>query len=520
MMLMLNKKGQASAPSNSSGTPSGNTPSNSDGGSAKKAPLFSPPDKNKPKADKPAKNKVKRITFGRNVCPICKKNFKTPAQLYAHMSAPKPLGEGMDANTVNMLNSLDMNKKQARKLFNGNNIVRNTKKYSLILLPFLVLVIVLGVYFIFFAQSNVGISYSELTYGSVFSKITGLISSGISSISTFIAEVQNPNLLVTQPQVTAVNSTPTFSSFLTFSYPSNQEVVLTTNPQQGTILYSVSNNGNVPLGPGTSNNLEVNISCGNTFSPGAAKFCNDMLDSFTSPTETQSSPPKVVDSSLVNILVPGETKENTTTFDLSCPSPSDKLTFPLSMSLLATFLVKNYTAAVILPIEFMSDAFQSQLVSSAQAFVPAEPSYNFYSSGPVQMEIYTVIKQPIITKIDSIPLEVTLTNHGQYTANINNVSIYINKDFFPSNPSTSYWSCVTATSVERQGFQFPGSGYWDCYINNQKILDSGSTFYLDLSPVNSLDGLHFNTMTVLGYVNYNYNESLNMPVVVANQTCT
>ena len=33
------------------------------------------------------------------------------------------------------------------------------------------------------------------------------LSSGISSISTFIKEVQNPNLLVTQPQVTSVNST-------------------------------------------------------------------------------------------------------------------------------------------------------------------------------------------------------------------------------------------------------------------------------------------------------------------------
>lgn len=515
MGIKLNKKGQASAPTN----PSGNTPDNS--GSPKKAPLFSPPKKNKVKEVEVKEGK------GKKVCPICKQGFKSYTELYAHMATQKPSGEGLSEGAIQILIPQyvtqyvkKIQNKENRKLFNGDKLVRSTKKYSLIILIFMILIAPLSVYFIFFAQSNVGISYTEITYGSIFSKITGLISSGISSISTFIAEVQNPNLLVSQPTVTAVNSTPTFLSFLTFSYPSNQEVVLTTNPQQGNILYSVYNNGNVPLGPGTPNNLEVNISCGNTYSQGAAQYCKDMLDKFTSPVENQISPPKIVNSNLVDILAPGETKENSTTFYLSCPSPSDKLTFPLSMSLLANFLVKNYTAAVILPVEFMSDSFQSQLVSSAQAFVPAEPSYNFYSAGPVQMEVYTVIKQPILTKIDSIPLEVTLDNHGKYHADINNISLYINKEFFPSNPSTSYWSCVTATSMERQGFEFPGSGYWNCYINNQKVLNSGTTFYLDLNPVNSLDGLHFNTITVLGYVNYNYNESLNMPVVVANQTCT
>ncbi len=494
MMIRINRKGQAAA----GGTAPSPGPS---------SPAPTPP--SAPTSNTSNKDYGKK---GRYVCEICGKRFKTKTALQYHQMHD----EGVSPDFIR----LEEETKAKTRLFDTSSIVRSAKKHSILLAPFIILLIIIVVYFIFVAPTNVGIVYTEVTYGSIFSKIGGLISSGISSISTFIAEVQNPNLLVTQPQVTPVNSTPTFLSFLTFTYQPNQEVVLTTNPQQGTIFYSVYNNGNVPLGPGTPNNLEVNISCGSTVSPGAAKFCSDMLDKFVTPPETQSSPPAIKDSSLVSILAQGETKENTTTFELSCPPPGDKLTFPLSMSFLATFLVKNYTAAVILPVEFMSDSFQSQLVSSAQAFVPSEPSFNFYSSGPVQIEVYTVVKQPIITKIDSVPLEVTLKNNGRYPYEVNNLSLYISKEFYPSNPATSYWNCVTANPIERQGFQFPGSGYWDCYISNSKVLSSGSTFYLDLSPVSSLNGMHFNTMTVIGYVNYNYNESLNMPVVIANQTCT
>lgn len=491
MMLKINGKGQAN--------PGGTPPAKPAAQNPPKAPVNQGKDPNYGKK-------------GRYVCEICGKHFKTKSLLYYH--------QVNDENVSPEFIRLEQENKAKRSLFDKDAIVRSVKKHSILVAPFLILIVLVIVYLIFIAPSNVGIVYTEVTYGSIFSKVGSLFSSGISAISTFIAEIQNPNLLITQPQVTTQNSTPTFSSFLTFNYPPNQEVVLTTNPQQGTIIYSVYNNGNVPIGPDTSNNLEVNISCGSTVSPGAAKYCQDMLSKFTSPAETQSSPPAIINSNLVNVLVPGETKENTTTFELSCPPASDKLTFPLSMSFLASFLVKNYTAAVILPVEFMSDSFQSQLISSSQAFIPAEPSFNFYSSGPVQIEVYTVIRQPIITKIDSVPLEVTLKNNGNYPYEVNNVSLYISKAFYPSNPSTSYWNCASAKSVQMQGFQFPGSGYWDCYINNNQVLSSGSTFYLDLNPVNSLNGMHFNTMTVVGYVNYNYNETLNMPVVIANQACT
>ncbi|MGC8533649.1 MAG: hypothetical protein ACP5MV_03435 [Candidatus Parvarchaeum sp.] len=490
MMLNINRRGQAAA----GGSPAPNP----------KPPT--PPTPIKPNSDP---NYGKK---GRNVCDICGLRFKTKPQLYQHQIT----AHGVSTDFI----KLEEENKAKTQLLDKDLLKKSLKKHSLLLAPFIILLVIIVIYFIFVAPTNVGIVYTEVTYGSIFSKVGGLISSGISSISTFIAEVQNPNLLVTQPQVTAVNSTPTFLSFLTFSYPSNQQVVLTTNPQQGTILYSVDNNGNVPLGPDTPNNLEVNISCGSTVSPGAATYCKDMLSKFINPAETQSSPPAIKDSSLVGILAPGETKENITNFELSCPPSSDKLTFPLTMSFLASFLVKNYTAAVILPIEFMSDSFQSQLVSSSQALVPAEPSFNFYSAGPVQIEVYTVVKQPVITKIDSVPLEVSLKNNGNYPYQVNNVSLYISKNFYPSNPSTSYWSCVTASPTQRQGFQFPGSNYWDCYISNSKVLSSGSTFYLDLNPVSSLNGMHFNTMTVIGYVNYNYNETLNMPVVISNQVCS
>ncbi|MCL5420835.1 MAG: C2H2-type zinc finger protein [Candidatus Parvarchaeota archaeon] len=488
MVLGINRKGQVAAGNSS---PPASSPSSVN----KPAPVVKPP-------------KGKR----KYTCEVCGQRFQTQNALYGHLTSVHSYSPD--------LIKLEQEKKERRRLFNPDNAVRGVKKHSLIVAPFLIILIILVVYFVFFASSNVGISYTEVTYGSLFSKIGGLISSGFSSISTFIADIQNPNLLVTQPQVTAVNSTPTFSSFLTFTYQSNQQVALTTNPQEGTIFYSVYNNGNVPLGPDTANNLLVNISCGSTVSPGAAQYCRDLLTKFVTPAQTGSSPPRVSNANLINVLAPGETKENLTYFDLSCQPASGKLTFPLSMSFLASFLIKNYTAAVISPIEFMSNSFQSQLISSAQAFVPSEPSFNFYSSGPVQIEVYTALRQPILTKIDSIPLEVTIKNTGNYPYQINNLSLYISKEFYPSNPSTSQWKCSTATPISRQGFQFPGSGYWNCYISDSKVLSSGSTFYLDLNPVTSLNGMHFNTMTVIGYVNYNYNESLNMPVVITNQSCT
>ena len=503
MALKLNKKGQAAA----GGNPQINPPLKpNDLKEAERSQINpSPAPSLKP-------SKSKGSGKGRYVCELCGKKFKTKSLLYYHQIND----DGASPEFIR----LEQENKAKTRLFDHEAVTRGLKKHSVILAPFLILIVIVVAYFVFVAPTNVGIVSLQLTYGSIFSRVGSLLSSGISSISTFVAQIQNPNLFVTQPKLTATNSTPTFSSFLTFSYPSKQEVVLTANPQEGEIQYSVSNTGNVPLGPGTPNNLEVNISCGNTVSPGAATFCRDMLTKFVSPSQTQSASPVIQDASLVSVLAPGETKENITTFDLSCPSSSDKLVFPLSMSLLASFLVKNYTAAVILPVEFMSNSFQSQLVSSAEAFVPAEPSFNFYSAGPVQIEVYTVVHQPVITKLDSVPLEVTLKNNGNYPYEINNLSLYISKEFYPSSPSSSYWNCVNANPVQMQGFEFPSTGYWDCYINNTKILTSGSNFYLDLNPVNSLNGMHFNTMTVLGDVNYNYNETLNMPVVIDNQVCS
>ncbi len=496
MLISLNKKGQASPASNANPPPNINPPPD----------IPDIPQNNQ----RPVKGKRKYT------CQVCGERFPSEIALQAHEISAHP---GYSPE----LFKLGEKKKAKRRLYNSDNLVRSAKKHSLILAPFIFLIAVVVVYFVFFASSNVGIVYTEVTYGSLFSKVGSLISSGISSISTFIAEIQNPNLLVSQPQVTSVNSTPTFSSFLTFSYPSNQLVTLTTNPQEGTIFYSVYNNGNVPLGPGTPNNLLVNISCGSTVSSGAAKYCDDMLTKFVSPAETSSNPPKISNLNLLDILAPGETKENTTYFDLQCPPTSDHLTFPLSMSLLATFFIKNYTSAVILPVEFMSSTFQSKLISSAQAFVPSEPSFNFYSAGPIQLEIYTDLRQPVLTKSDAVPIQVTIRNNGNYPYSINNLSIYISKEFYPSDPlasSTNGWNCVTATSTIKQGFQFPGSDYWDCYVDNSRLLGSASSFYLDLNPVSTLSGMHFNTMTIIGYVNYNYNESMNMPVVVSNQTCS
>ena len=448
-------------------------------------------------------------------CEVCREKFANRLELESHLQN----FHGYSPELMRLEREEKRTRKQNRRMIDTDSLIRSAKKHSLRLTPFIIIIGLVVIYFIFYASSNVGISYTELTYGSIFSKVGSLLSSGAGGIYTFITvDLMNPNLALTQPQVTSTNSTPTFSSFLTFSYPSNQKVALTTNPQQGLVFYSVYNSGNVPLGPDTSNNLLVNISCGNTFSSGATQYCKDLLTSFTSPAQKSSSPPEITNSVLIGNLAPGETKENATTFNLSCPT--SKLTFPLSMSLLANFLITNYTAAVILPVEFMSSSFQNQLIASSQAFIPSEPSFNFYSAGPVQIKVYTEVSQPIPTKINSLPLGVTISNHGSYPYSINNISLYISKSFYPSNPSNSYWSCVSAKAMIRLGFQFPGSGYWDCYINSASTLNSGNVFYFDLKPVESLNGMHFNTMTVVGYVNYNYDENLNMPVVVSNQVCS
>ena len=196
---------------------------------------------------------------GKFRCSVCNERFQTQTILYNHQMQK----HGFSADLIR----LEQEKKSRRQLLDRDVLSRGLKKHSLTAAPFVMLLIFVAVYFVFVAPTNVGIVYTQATYGSIFSKASSLLSSGFSALSTFIAEVQNPNLLYTQPQITTINSTPTFLSFLTFSYTPNQQAVFTANPQQSDIFYAVYNNGNVPLGPGTSNDLEVNISCGSTVSP-------------------------------------------------------------------------------------------------------------------------------------------------------------------------------------------------------------------------------------------------------------
>ncbi len=396
------------------------------------------------------------------------------------------------------------------------------KRAAKIVLPFLVLiVIIIVVAYPYISHSpvvaNVN-SYMQIHYGSTYGKIGSLFSSLWNSVVSGFAFIENP--FASQiPPPTITNATPTFTSFLALTVPSNQYLTLTGTSETQSFEYSVKDTSNVPLGSGTPNNVLVNMSCGNTYSKQATTVCEDLINTFEQPPATsQSFPPVVENVGLIKEIFPTQQITNSTLVQFKCPS--SPITFPTGGSLLLNFTVFNYSTASIMPLEFVSQSFDSQLISSSP-LIPSQPSISFTAAGPVQVKLSTDALEPILTKLGAVPISLSIGNSGTGGYHLNSLSLFISTALSSSNPATNpsngLWTCQVSSGMQRQNFVFP-SGYWNCTISNPALLQSSSNFFFTLPALQTLNGLHFDTIPVLAYANYNYIQQLNIPFVVQNQT--
>lgn len=284
----------------------------------------------------------------------------------------------------------------------------------------------------------------------------------------------------------------TFQSFVTLT-PSAQNIYLSSaGGVSGQEYYSVKNDGNVPLGSSTSNPLSINLSCG------SSSTCKSLI-TFESPTTNSFIP-------LTSYLLPSTTITNGTSFNVAC-NPNIFTTSPLTVgvSFSANLSVDNYTAASISPLEFVSQSFDAQLLSSSSPLIPNQPSVTFVSPGPVQISVVPLEPLPIITSSSDIPLSVKLSNSGSGTYSTNLVSVFVPSSIWSSsaelaalNPS---WTCAVSKQETRLNFVFPGSSFWNCTPSGNQVHPS---MQFILPPVTSLGELHFNTVPILASVDYNY----------------
>ena len=419
-------------------------------------------------------------------------------------------------NGSNFMMEQQYKKMMKRRLFDPDKTVYTAKKYSVVIAALAIIIIPILIYWFVYGQNSASAQYFNTYYGASFKPVTGLISSIENSLLTGIEVIQNPyNIGGTAPPPT-INTTQTFKQFLVLTAVPNQVITMTNNPQLSTILYSIKDNANVPLGSGTPNNVLVSLSCGSTVSQQSAKVCQDMLSNFTSPVHA-SSPPVITNLPLISEILPSETIDNSTSFYLNCPLA--KTTFPTGATVLGNFTIKNYTAATILPIEFVSYNFNQKLLQASQPVLPSVPSVNFVTPGPIQVELSVPVQQPISTQVESVPINVKINDIGTGSPNISTLVLFVSKQFYPSNPTNGQWTCTNSFPFNRGGFQFPGSGYWACTLPASQLKGTTS-FIFSLPHVATLGGLHFNTMSVIAGVVYNYNELLNIPFIIDNETCT
>ncbi|MCL4406717.1 hypothetical protein M1139_01305 [Candidatus Parvarchaeota archaeon] len=409
-------------------------------------------------------------------------------------------------------------KKAAKK---KNKIIQNVSKRSLkIAIP--IIIVILVVFFLAYGYIVTSPTVSTantylLLHFPVLGTVWHLIASIPASISSGISFISNP-LASTTPPSQVVNVTSTFTSFLGLSAPTGQTLTLTGASETQSFSYFVTNNANVPVGSSTSNNVLENISCGGT-STQATSVCDALLSNFNTPPATsQSSPPIVTDFPLTTNELPTQSLSYSFTATFKCPSSSIK--FPTYGSFLLGLTTFNYTAGSILPLEYASQSVAAQLTSASHPLIPSLPSVVFVTAGPIQLKLSTNLPEPILTKADQVPINVQINNIGTGSYSLNAVSLFISTNLSNSNPdeltANSMWSCSVSSGLTRQNFVFP-SGYWNCTIS-PRFLSSGSSFLFTLPAMQTLNGLHFNTIPVLGYVNYNYASKLSLPFVVQNET--
>jgi hypothetical protein len=397
------------------------------------------------------------------------------------------------------------------QIFDFETLRRNTKRRAAVIFIVLLVISPVIVFFFLSSTSHQGpFAYNlEAYYTSVFAPVSSLISPLFGIVTSQLACIGNPVVCVGQ-QTTNITVVvyPTFTSFVTVTPASSiQTVFLTGNDTPANLFYTVSNNANVPLGASTNNALFLNESCGSTDNPAEAHIC------------VVTTSPKVIlsNASFSSVLLSKQTLTNETKMSVSCPSKSSNIALPTLSSLILNFTIKNYSAGSILPVQFVSQQFSQQLLASSQPLEPNLPSVSFVSPGPLQIVMSVVEPMPIITGTGNIPITITVKNNGvgANAYKVNSLSIFLPKSMWPTSPQGSGWKCVSSTSSIKMQFAIPGSSYWVCTNteSTQQLQSAGTQFVLP--QITSLSSLHFNTVPIFAYMNYNYYEYMNMPYKIS-----
>ncbi len=400
-------------------------------------------------------------------------------------------------------------------IFNGAKIRRGVKKFGLVIGLLILIMLPIGLFLYLGYTSHTGaFSYQEESYyGPVFSSVWSFIAPLGNLITSELSCVANPvSCLGTRTTTITQQVYPTFASFLSLSASNTQTVFLTTQSPSGTnlgqLFYSMENTGNVPIGVGTSNQVSVNVSCGSSNDAAAVTNCQQ-LTNMTSTTRYDSA-----------YLFPGDTLVHETSINGHCPVSGSNIgtSGGTIASLSFNFTIYNYSAATIFPIEFEDNSFNQQLISSSQVLVPSLPSVNFVSPGPLQIALSLREPMPILTAATVIPVDTAITNNGAGGTSLNSFSIFVPMSLWPTSPESlnaGVWRCSPSNGGTRMNFAFPGSNYWNCSAVNPL-----SASQIILPAVSSLSGMHFNTVPILGYINYNYIQYLDMPFIIRPEGIT
>ncbi len=400
--------------------------------------------------------------------------------------------------------------KRENSAFNFGGAKRRVKRSAVWLILILIIITPLIVFYFEASSSHSGpFNYTfEAYYTSVFAPIGSFISPLTSLISSQSMCIFNPINCVGQQNVNITKVVyPTFTSFVSFTPASNpQTAFLTGNNTPVNLYYDVENTANIPLGFATNNALVLNESCGSTNNPPAAHICT----ATTSPTTMLSN------ANFVSALLAGATTPNQTTVSVSCPLKNSQISLPTLASIILNFTIKNYSAASLFPIQFVSKQFDQQLSLSSQALIPNQPSISFVSPGPVQVTMSAVEPLPILTDSGNVPILIAIKNKGSGNNGykINSLSLFVPKSLWPSNPQSTGWNCSTSTHSIKMQFALPGSSYWMCTTNasSQQLESSGAQFVLP--QLTSLSTMHFDTVPILAYINYDYYEYSDMPYII------
>lgn len=429
------------------------------------------------------------------------------------------------------LSQLKYEKRHRTAIFDRDAFVRSAKRHALFLaiiffgsLPFIAFA------YISFTSHTYAFSYQqESFYGPILSQLwsytIGPLWSAIVNINACNEFGYISNYAVcsgTQNVNKTVVVYRTFTSFITATPAQNPLTVFMSQAKDnpGQLFYSVTNNANVPLGSSTSNHLLVNTSCGGSNAGYSADvyICKGT-------TNLSNNLPASYNTPLVPSVYPSETIENQTQVLVSCPVNTLKIQLPSFADMLLNFTIQNYSAASVFPVEFIDSAFDQQLFASQQGLIPSAPSVTFVSPGPLQVSFSTSEPQPIITNGGNVPINLAIANNGPGRYVINKFIIFVPKSLWPnesqaypsctpsSQQSCAAWSCVDAANIPHpiaMNFVFPTSGYWACTstITSSAIASAGTQIVLDNVP--GLAGMHFNTVPILAYINYNYIQQMDM----------